>query len=146
MSHTVSHMHAFPPKDIAAAWNLTPADMHKRVDAAAAFNNNSSYSTAFLNSNGLSNGKLPGSRAGAPSQIGQQPRGGQVPQGAQIPQGSQIPQGAFGNVHAAPFRPGGRGLPHQAPAPLVCPLTKVILNCPQFHAMPSVLLCMRFWC
>ncbi|KAL0044010.1 hypothetical protein WJX82_001910 [Trebouxia sp. C0006] len=26
----LSHMHAVPPKDIAAAWNLTPADMHKR--------------------------------------------------------------------------------------------------------------------
>ena len=65
MTHTVSHMHAVPPKDIAAAWNLAPADMHRRVDAAAAFNNNSSYSTAFLNSNGVS-GKHPGSRASAP--------------------------------------------------------------------------------
>ena len=108
-------MHAVPPKDIAAAWNLTPADMHKRVDAAAAFNNNSSYSTAFLNSNGFA-GKLPGTRVAA---------SGQIPQPGQTPQAGQIPQVPFGNVHAVPFRPAARGAAQQGLPMLVCPLTKV---------------------
>ena len=143
----MTHMNAVPPKDIAAAWNLTPADMHKRVDAAAAFSNNSSYSIGFLNSNGLS-GKQTGSRAGGVSQPGQLPQSGQMsgginqpgqlPQSAgQLPQsgqvshgfmshgGGQIPQGAYAAVHAPPFRPGNQGLHQQAPAGLVCPLTKV---------------------
>lgn len=123
----LSHMHAVPPKDIAAAWNLTPADMHKRVDAAAAFNNNSSYSTAFLNSNGFA-GKLPGTRAAASGQIpqpGQIPQAGQTPQGSQVPQGGQAPQVPFGNVHAVPFRPAARGVVQHGLPMLVCPLTKV---------------------
>ena len=117
----LSHMHAVPPKDIAAAWNLTPADMHKRVDAAAAFNNNSSYSTAFLNSNGFA-GKPPGTRA-APS--GQIPQPGQNPQAGHVPQAGQVPQVPFGNVHAVPFRPAARGAAQQGLPMLVCPLTKV---------------------
>ena len=141
-------MHAVPPKDIAAAWNLTPADMHKRVDAAAAFSNNSSYSIGFLNSNGLS-AKPTGSRAGGVSQPGQLPQSagqmsggmtqpGQLPHSAgQLPQpgqgsrgftshgSGQIPQGAYAAVHAPPFRPGNQGLHQQPPAGLVCPLTEV---------------------
>lgn len=118
----LSHTHALPPKDIAAAWNLTPADMHKRVDAAAAFNNNSSYSTAFLNSNGFA-GKLPGARPAASGQI---PQPGQNPQAGHVPQGSQVPQVPFGNVHAVPFRPAARGVVQHGLPMLVCPLTKVI--------------------
>ena len=124
----LSHMHAVPPKDIAAAWNLTPADMHKRVDAAAAFNNNSSYSTAFLNSNGFA-GKLPGTRAAVSGQIpqpGQIPQAGQTPQAGHGPQGGQAPQVPFGNVHAVPFRPAARGVVQHGLPMLVCPLTKVI--------------------
>ena len=124
----MSHMHAVPPKDIAAAWDLTPADMHKRVDAAAAFNNNSSYSTAFLNSNGFAS-HTQGTRGGHPSQLGQAPQG-QVPQASQAPQGGQMQQVPFGNVHAVPFRPAGRGVLQQALPGLVCPLTKV---CPQTY-------------
>lgn len=125
----LSHMHTVPPKDIAAAWNLTPADMHKRVDAAAAFNNNSSYSTAFLNSNGFA-GKLPGTRAAASGQIpqpqpGQNHQAGQTPQGGQVAQGGQAPQVPFGNVHAVPFRPAARGVVQHGLPMLVCPLTKV---------------------
>ena len=124
----MSHAHVVPPKDIAAAWNLTPADMHKHVDAAAAFNNNSSYSTAFLNSNGHS-GKLPGNRGGAFGQPGQLPHGVSTPQSSQMPQvplgGGQIPQSVYGALHAPPFRPGAQRLSQQLPAGVVCPLTKV---------------------
>ena len=123
MGHSMSHMHAVPPKDIAAAWDLTPADMHKRVDAAAAFNNNSSYSTAFLNSNGFA-GHTPSTRASHPGQLGQAPQG-QIPQAGQAPPGGQMPQVPFGNVHAVPFRPAGRGMLQQVLPGLVCPLTKV---------------------
>lgn len=120
MTHCVSHMHAVPPKDTAAAWNLA-ADMHRRVDAAAAFNNNSSYSTAFLNSNGVSS-KHPGSRAGAPGPAGQLPRAEQLPGGQAPPAATQLSQSGLSAVHAAPFRPRSQ----QVPAGLVCPLTKVI--------------------
>lgn len=120
MTHSVSHMHAVPPRDIAAAWNLAPADMHRRVDAAAAFNNNSSYSTAFLNSNGIF-GKHPGSRADAPGPAGQLPQAGQLPGSQAPPAATQLSQSGLSAVHAAPFRPRSQ----QAPAGLVCPLTKV---------------------
>ena len=120
MSHSVSHMPAVPPKDIAAAWNLAPADMHGRVDAAAAFNNNSSYSTAFLNTNGFSS-KLSGSRPSAPGPTGQLPQPAQLPQGGQVPQAAQTAQPGYSAVHTAPFRPRAQHLP----AGVVCPLTKV---------------------
>lgn len=124
VTHSMSHMHAVPPKDIAAAWNLAPADMHRRVDAAAAFNNNSSYSTAFLNSNGVT-GKHLGTRAAAPGAAGQLPQSRQL-QGSQAPpaapqQVSQSGLNAAHAVHAAPFRPRSQ----QPPVGLVCPLTKV---------------------
>ena len=124
MTHSVSHTHAVPPKDIAAAWNLASADMHRRVDAAAAFNNNSSYSTAFLNSNGAS-GKHPGTRAAVSGAAGQLPQAGQL-LGSQAPpaahqQVSQSGLNAVHAVHAAPFRPRSQ----QPPARLICPLTKV---------------------
>ena len=123
LTHSVSHMHAVPPKDIAAAWNLAPADMHRRVDAAAAFNNNSSYSTAFLNSNGAT-GK-PGTRAAVSGAAGQLPQAGHL-LGSQAPpavpqQVSQSGLNAAHAVHAAPFRPRSQ----QLPAGLICPLTKV---------------------
>ena len=120
MSHSVSHMHAVPPRDIAAAWNLAPSDMHRRVDAAAAFNNNSSYSTAFLNSNGPVS-KLPARRANGPASASQ------LPQSGQLPQAGQAPQSGFSAVHAAPFRPRSQQLQQQLPAGLICPVTKVVL-------------------
>ena len=123
MSHSVSHMPAVPPKDIAAAWNLAPADMHRRVDAAAAFNNNSSYSTAFLNTNGFSS-KLSGGRPSAPGPIGQLPQPARLSQGGQIPQAAQTVQPGYSAVHAAPFRPRAQ----QLPTGLVCPLTKVTIK------------------
>ena len=129
MAHSVSHMHAVPPKDIAAAWNLAPADMHRRVDAAAAFNNNSSYSTAFLNSNGVT-GNHPGTRAAVSGAAGQLPQAGQL-LGSHAPpdapqQVSQSGLNAMHAVHAAPFHPRSK----QPPAGLVCPLTKVITLLP----------------
>lgn len=120
VTHSMSHMHAVPPKDIAAAWNLAPADMHRRVDAAAAFNNNSSYSTAFLNSNGVT-GKHLGTRAAAPGAVGQLPQAGQLPSSQAPPAAPQSGLNAAHAVHAAPFRPRSQ----QPPVGLVCPLTKV---------------------
>ena len=121
LTHSASHMHAVPPKDIAAAWNLAPADMHRRVDAAAAFSNNSSYSTAFLYSNGAS-GKHPGTRAAVSGAAGQLPQAGQL-MGSQAPPAApqQVSQSGLNAVHAAPFRPRSQ----QQPPGLICPLTKV---------------------
>lgn len=120
MTHSVSHMHAVPPKDIAAAWNLAPADMHRRVDAAAAFNNNSSYSTVFLNSNGAS-GRHPSTRAAVSGAAGQLPQAGQLLGSQAPPAAHQSGLNALHAVHAAPFRPRSQ----QPPAGLICPLTKV---------------------
>lgn len=109
ISHSMTHMHAVPPKDIAAAWNMPTAEMHRPVDAAAAFNNNSSYSTAFLSSNG---------HASKPSgHARQSPAHGPA-------HGQGIAKGPFG-VGAGGGFSAGKGGPLQQPPGLVCPLTKV---------------------
>ena len=133
MTHSASHMHAVPPKDVAAAWNLAPADMHRRVDAAAAFNNNSSYSTAFLNSNGVSR-KHPGMRAGVQGSAGHLPQAGQV-MGSQDPPAvpQQLSQSSLNAVHAAPFRPRSQ----QPLSGLLCPLTKVTTLLTHRASLPS---------
>ena len=112
-SLSMSNMHAVPPKDIAAAWNMPSAEMHRPVDAAAAFNNNSSYSTAFLSSNGHANRPSGHSRQG-PMQGGLNGHA----------HGQSSVKGHFGGGAAAGGGPP-KGAHTQQPPGLICPLTKV---------------------
>ena len=119
---SMTHLHAVPPKDIAAAWNVPSADMHRPVDAAAAFNNGGSYSTAFLSSNG---------HAMQPS--------GQAPGHARLhghPHGQGNGKGSCVTGANGLFGAASRGSNMQQPQGLICPLTKVRPTC-QCHYLDT---------
>lgn len=111
---SMTHMHAVPPKDIAAAWNVPSADMHRPVDAAAAFNNGGSYSTAFLSSNG--HASQPSGQALGHAQSGSLHG---------HPHGQGNSKGSFVAGANGVFGAASRGSNLQQPPGLICPLTKV---------------------